>query len=204
MEFKNLSDVLSCMQEWESIRNNSSQVVNFLNIGNSFSQLCKNSSSVLHAYPGVSQQNNEFFMFLIPQQEDKQQDDTALFEAITVCPVERMVGDPEQIPENIAKERIDNWNENYQSWANDEVIRKLGTNGIFQAFYMPSSYMQPDKNYITYFALKGDAQSSASFDADLITTNEEGTTAYYDTVKPVPPFSAAPESDFYLLQLATQ
>lgn len=204
MEFNNLSDVLNCMKEWETIRNNSTEVVDYLNLGNYFSFIDKYSSPVLHAYPGVSKNPNEFFMFLIPQDQDIPQSESALFSAITICKVDRKVGDSNEIPENIAKERIDNWKNDYISWAENQISRRSLTQGIFQAFYVPSSYMQLNKEYITYFALKNDAQALTGFDADLITTNAEGTTAYYDTVKPVPPFSVAPASDFYLLQLAEQ
>ena len=204
MEFNNLSDVLNCMKEWETIRNDSNEVVNYLNLGNYFSFTDQYSSPVLHAYPGVAKNPNEFYMFLIPRDQDIPQSEAALFNAITICKVDRKVGDSSEIPENIAKERIDNWKKDYTTWAENQISKKSQTQGLFQAFYMPSSYMQANKEYITYFALKNDTQAATGFDADLITTDEEGTITYYDTVKPVPPFSVAPASDFYLLQLAEQ
>ena len=193
------------MKEWESILNDSSQVVHFLNLGNYFSHINEGTASVLHAYPGISLADNEFFMSLKPADKYIEQDEAEIFNAITVCKIDRKLGDSNQIPETVAKARIDNWKKDHDTWAENQISKRTQTNGMFKAFYMPSSYMQNNEEYITYFALKNDAQALSLFDADLITTNVQGTIAYYDTVKPVPPFSVtASESDFYLLQLAEQ
>lgn len=201
MTFRNLSDITSCMKQWEMIRNNSAQVINYFNLGNSFSYFVKSASTAMHAYPGVCN-GNEFYMFLIPADQDVNQNESDLFNAITICPVNRVVGGSE-IPEKEALERINAWDNNYAAWTNNQVTKAAITEGIFQVFFMPCSYMQPDREYQTYFALKSSKQAAAGFDADLVTNDLQSTVCYYDTVVPMPPYNAMPQSSFYLLELTT-
>ncbi|WP_417353630.1 hypothetical protein [Flavobacterium alkalisoli] len=202
MTFRSLSDVISCLKEWENIRNNSAEVVNYLNLGNAFSYSLKSTSSDLHAYPGVCN-GNQFYMFLIPADQDINQNDEDLFNAITICQVSRVLGDPHTIPEPEALNRINAWSKNYSQWANNQISKAAVSNGIFQVFNMPSTYMKPDHEYVTFFALKASSKATTGFDADLVTNDPASTASYYDTVMPMPPYTAMPQSSFYLLSLAT-
>ncbi|RYJ44804.1 hypothetical protein [Flavobacterium beibuense] len=202
MTFRSLSDVISCIKQWNNIRNNGTEVVNYLNLGNAFSYTLKSTTSDLHAYPGVCN-GNEFYMFLIPANQDTNQSEADLFNAITICQVSRVLGDPHTIPEPEALNRINAWSKNYSQWANSQISRAAVTDGIFQVFNMPSTYMKPNHEYVTFFALKTSPKATTGFDADLVTNDPASSSSFYDTVVPMPPYTALPQSSFYLLSLAT-
>lgn len=203
MEFTNLQQVTNCLKEWQAMRNEPKEVLKFLALGNQFSFKRTQDPTVnLHAYPGVSAANNSFYIFLIDASQDHNSSETALFNAITVCQVQNTVGDPHQIPEVEAKRRIDNWKNHFEEWATAQIDLRQQTQGIFKAFEVPATYMQRDADYVTFFGLKDDSSAPTGYQADLVTTIQAGRAlAYYDTVRPVPPFDVAPESSFYLLSL---
>lgn len=203
MEFNNLESILRCLREWNNIRDNSSEVIEFLSLGNYFS-FKRNApeTSAIHAYPGICAAENEFYMFLIDATADHNSSESDLFNAITVCKVKRNLGNSDEIPEAEALKRIDAWKRDYAAWATVQINNRQQTQGIFKAFYVPSSYMQRDVEYTSFFGLKEEVGASANGTADLITVdNSKSKTAFYDTVRPVPPFDVAPQSSFYLLNL---
>jgi hypothetical protein len=203
MEFNNLDSILSCMKQWDQIRDNSSDVINYLNLGNYFSiKRNKPATPNLHAYPGISIDDNEFYMFLIDAVDDKNSSESDLFNSITVCKVEKNYSNGDEIPEAVAKERIENWKNRYADWAIAQIQFKQQTSGIFKAFNFPSDYLDENSEYATYFGLKENSLSKAAYAADLITVNiSKATAVYYDTVRPVPPFDVFPETSFHLLSM---
>jgi hypothetical protein len=116
--------------------------------------------------------------------------------------VKKNMGNPEEIPEAEALKRIDTWKKEYSSWATAQINNRLQTQGIFRAFNIPSSYIQRDVEYASFFGLKQQVGTLASYSADLITVDRSRfSRAFYDTVRPVPPFDVAPQNSFHLLAL---
>lgn len=203
MEFNNLDSILSCMKQWDQISNSPSDIIKFLNIGNYFSiKRNKPATPNMHAYPGVSIDDNEFYIFLIDTADDKNSSESDLFNAITVCKVEKNYSNGDEIPEAEAKKRIENWKNGYTDWATAQIQFKQQTGGIFKAFNFPSDYLDENSEYATYFGLNESSLSKAAYVADLITLNtSKAATVYYDTVRPVPPFDIFPETSFHLLSM---
>lgn len=201
MEFNNLGSIVSCLKAWENIRNNPSEVIEYLSLGNYFSfKRNMHETPNLHAYPGISTADKEFYMFLIDAEADRSSSEADLFNAITICKVKRNMGSSDEIPEAEALKRIDTWKRDYSTWATAQINNRQQTQGIFKAFNVPSSYMQRDVEYSSFFALK--QEGLASYSADLVTVDHsKSSIAFYDTVRPVPPFDVAPQSSFYLLDL---
>lgn len=189
-----LSDVQRCIKNWESILNDDAQVMACFNQGDAiiyqnqydFSQL---SSTALHAYPGVDDTDGTFYIFLLPQALDVANVSSIAFNSFTVCQVQPNLGDSNQIPKEEAILRINAWRKNYPTWTKNQIDKKSLTGGIFKAFHMPASYMVQGDRYITYLGLQTDASAATGLSADLITTDTNNTSVYYDTAMPVPPFS---------------
>ncbi|WP_330443876.1 hypothetical protein [Flavobacterium sp. C4GT6] len=213
MTFQNLSDVTAAMKEWENIRNNPSGVVNYLTLGNHITFIKNEIAEAVHVYPGISKDSNELYFFLIDKEQDIQQSDADLFNAITICKAdlknlsalntqENTPGNStDEISEAEARVRTQDWDRNYADWAEKQIT--LTTDGIFKAFYMPANYMAEGSEYESFLALKPNSQSPTLDDADIVTTfTDSGKTTYYDTVMPMPPYTINnPSSSFYLLQL---
>jgi len=203
MEFNNLGSIVSCLREWDNIRDNSSQVIEYLGLGNYFSfKRNKPLASNLHAYPGICAADKAFYIFLIDAEADRNSSEVDLFNAITICKVKRNIGSSDEIPEAEALRRIDTWKKEYSNWAAAQINNRQQTQGIFRAFNVPSSNIQPDVQYSSFFGLKPQVGASTSYSADLITVDHsKSSLAFYDTVRPVPPFDVAPQGSFYLLDL---
>lgn len=203
MEFNNLGSIVSCLKEWDNIRDNPSEVIKYLGLGNHFSfKRNMPEASNLHAYPGICAADNSFYMFLIDAEADRNSSEMDLFNAITICKVTRNLGNSDEIPEAEALKRIDTWKRDYSTWATAQINNRQQTLGIFKAFNVPSSYIKRNVEYSTFFGLKQEVGASASYNADLITVDHsKSSLAFYDTVRLVPPFDVAPLSSFYLLGL---
>lgn len=203
MEFNNLESIISCIKEWDQIRTSPTDVITFLNTGNYFNlSRTRPTAQNLHAYPGISPVDNEMYMFVIDADDDKNSSEEDLFNAITICKVRKNYGNSDEIPEAEARRRMDNWNRDFAAWATAQINLQSQTQGIFKAFNIPSTYMEPNTQYATFFGLKTDSASPTGFDADLITTDSsKGPATYFDTVRPVPPFDVYSQGSFYLLSM---
>lgn len=203
MQFNNLTSIIAALKAWDQIRDNSTEVVKYLSSGNSFKlRRDKPTATNLHAYPGIGGEDGQLYFFIIDAGRDINSSEMDLFNAITVCKVEFNAGNGDEIPEIIARRRVDNWGNNLVSWATDQIDRRQQTQGIFKAFNIPSSYAVQNLDYTVYFGLKEDAGSLTGYDADLITKDSsKASVVYFDTVRPVPPFDALPQSSFYLLSM---
>lgn len=204
MVFTNLDQIVNCIKDWIEIRD-TPQAKDYLETGNSFSHECTETNNVLNAYPGICINKNvkEMYFFLIPQDQDIEQKPEILFEKISYYKVVPNLGDPHEIPDEEALRRINNWNNGYPEWLDKEIEYKSSTGGVFKVFSMPSSYMKENGFYTTSLALKSSPASEVDYTADLVTSynDSDSSKSYYDTARPVPPFSAS-EDSFYLLQLA--
>jgi len=203
MQFNNLTTIIEALQAWDEIRESSTDVVNYLSQGNSF-KLKRDSSTAanLHAYPGIGGDDKELYFFIIDAAQDIDSSEMDLFNAITICRVESNVNNGDEIPEIIARKRVENWDKNLSSWVTAQIDRSQQTQGIFKAFNIPSSYAQQNMEYTVYFGLKENPDSLSGYDADLITKEtSKASIVYYDTVRPVPPFDVFPQNSFYLLSL---
>ena len=203
MEFNNLASIVSCLRAWDNIRNKPSEVIEYLGVGDHFSfKRNMPDASNLQAYPGISTADKELYMFLIDAEADRNSSEMDLFNAITICKVTRNLGNSDEIPEAEALKRIDTWKTDFSTWATAQINNRQQTHGIFKAFNVPSSYMERNVEYSSFFGLKQEAGVLPNYSADLITVHHsKSSIAFYDTVRPVPPFDVAPQSSFYLLGL---
>lgn len=206
MQINNLDAVISCLKEWEWIRSHTSQVLTYLSLGNQFSfERSKEGESALHAYPGICSQDQSFYLFLIDESQDRKGSAAALFEAITICKVQNVYSNSDEIPETVAQKRIATWRKEFIPWVTAQINVSPQTEGLFKAFNVPSSYLRSRTEYVTFFGLKEDNSSPTGYQADLITTDStKKEISYYDTVRPVPPFDPVTDHNFYLLSLVEE
>jgi len=195
-----LDTVVKSIQNWNAIKNDKNKLLYYLKEGDHFSlsHIDIGTSLDIHAYCGIL--NDKLVFFLIPSEFDnKSQMPDTIVEYITTCPIHpRNDNDvPHEIPEKEAKKRMLNWKKDLTEWVPKQINT---TDGIFQAFAIPSDDINNFGEPIANFALK-DSSNPTGYTADLviIDTTEKGN-IYYDTVRPVPPFP--PVSDFFLLALA--
>lgn len=201
MQLKSLSEILTCIKNWQSLRDNVPELSEYLARAKSFIYTIKTQeNSDFHFYPGVCFETRKMYMFLISAAEDRAQDEDALYHSIIQAEVNIDLGNSDRIPEKEARDRIASWHDNCSSWI--EAEEKAGK-AIFQAFNVPASYMIDSWSYCTFFALKADTETlnAGRLVADLVTTplSTEITDAFYDFVRPVPPFDPL---HFYLLSRA--
>jgi DNA phosphorothioation-dependent restriction protein DptG len=201
MQLESLSEILTCIKNWESIRGDAKELSVCLDKTKSFSYtITAKESDYLHIYPGICNETKTFYMFLINEADDRERDEQELFKTISQCVVKKHLGDDVSIPEETAKQRMAAWVEKGAGWIEEEL--EAGRD-IFQAFNLPAPYMQAGESYRSYFALKEDPETlnTGGFVADLVTTSISATikAAYYDFVRPVPPFDPL---QFYLLSIA--
>ncbi|WP_432670331.1 hypothetical protein [Flavobacterium sp. SM2513] len=203
MEFNNLQDVISCLREWETIRNNPSEVIQYLSLGNHFAyKRDMPQANQMHVYPGVCKAEGTFYIFMLDAAADINSSEATLFNAITICQVKNSLGNSDEIPEAQALKRMDDWKKSFSQWATNQINNRQQTQGIFKAFNMPSSYIERNVNYSTFFALREDSTNVTGYIADLITVDHsKSSVAFYDTVLPVPPFGTLSQNSFYLLSM---
>ncbi|HEX8270792.1 MAG TPA: hypothetical protein VF581_12940 [Flavobacterium sp.] len=203
MEFRDLASIINCIKKWDQIRSSSTDVVRYLGTGNQFQlKRDKPTASNLHAYPGIGTEDDAMYFFVLDADADRNGSSIDLFNAITVCKLERTPGNGHEIPEVVARKRIENWNKDFSQWVTNQ-INMPQTDGIYKAFNIPSEYAIRNTQYSIFLGLKEDSRSVTGYVADLITTDSSRTSVvFYDTVRPVPPFDATiPQSSFYLLSL---
>lgn len=153
-----------------------------------------NSNSV-HAYPGI--EDGKLIFFAIPSEFDCEKYKDQIEQYVETCHIIKNGQNSNQITDEEAKKRINNWLENYLEWISNQ---SKTSEGIFRAFVIPTDDdLLSTERVAVYLALKN-IDSSIKYSADLII--EKLSETYYDTVRPVPPF--APSDSFYLLDLAQQ
>jgi len=198
-----LKKIVKSIQKWDAVRKTNSEALTYLQQGNCFcfDGMDKGTSTTLHAYCGIT--DSKLVFYLIPSEFDtpETQQEVILNKIIT-CPVQRIVGESPEIPEEEAKRRIKYWKADLEEWLPQQISSEFG---LFEAFAIPvADVMGSDGNantllkYTAYFALEK-SPSAAGYSADLVLLDNHDN-VFYDTVRPVPPF---PPKDgiFYLLDI---
>jgi len=206
-----LNQILECIGRWNDLRlsKNSEAINACFEKGNSFlfetDDFVKGKDIFMHVYPGVTA-SGELKFFLISSQNDNAEQSTtarSLDSCITVCDLseDKYLGD--QITPEDAIGRIENWKHHHTEWINNQVQTP---DNIFQAFSIPSEDIINGDDLRVFLGLK---PSESGYDADLIVFDSVAgnellyNSAFFDMVKPVPPFKAVgelKESNFYLLE----
>jgi len=194
------ADIITSIQNWDAIRQDSQALIDFFGQGNCFEYdfpAYAGNSAVLHAYPGIYE--DELYFFVIPAEFDNKNYGDVIDQYTTACLVVNIVGDNRLMPD-VAKARMKAWQKNYTIWTPAQVN---GQYGIFEAFVIPTQDCEVE-NVIMTLALKADAAATASYEAELIVTNDDGKQVVFDDfVNAVPPFNALPaQNNFYLLAAA--
>lgn len=221
-----LETITKGIKKWGESRNNLDKMKTLFKKGNCFKFELPDSSKpiedkFIHAYLAVLENKegkDELKMLLIPsscdhEKQDKIQDkvvEGVLFSE--TIPIIKDKVDPKE-----ARERIDNWVTQRDSWLKEQTSREKE---IHQIFVMPKSYLYPDTEYCAFFALNQDKTKPVGEKellGDMIVwdqkeqevtypRDEGGSDDYFNTIHLVPPFrieeSQHPKENFYLLELA--
>lgn len=212
----NLNEICGSISEWNSLRESSQaqKIIALFEQGNNFSYKNENqgivpSDSYLHAYPGVGS-DGKLKIFLIEASRDtleQHESKEGLLPFITQCHLNHSANLGDEIPDQEALARIQDWKENYPEWIAQQVTQP---DNIFQAFAIPLSDVAEGHSLKIYFALKSE-NSGSQATADLIVydASPEGKTGnlakYFDMVRPVPPFhvdTPLDEENFFLLEIS--
>lgn len=181
-----------------------------LNLQTSILTSSKKSGTDLHIYPAIND-SGELMMYVIPDIFDNSK--TQWQDYISSYYVDKItlprqnqktIFNQAEIPETEAISRIISWQDRYQIWLNQAVIK----NTLPEAFILPSADIQSGVKNTVYFALKN-LTDSLSYSIDLIVDNpmnnnqaiEAKTEAFYDTCRPVPPFKPSDTKKLYVLSL---
>lgn len=212
----NLNEICESILEWNSLRENreAQKITALFEEGNNFSftnenQLKIASDSYLHVYPGVAS-DGKLKIFLIEAARDTQeqyQSKEGILPFITQCNLNHAANLGEQIPDQEALARIQNWKENYPEWIAAQVTQP---DNVFQAFAVPLSDLAPGHSLNIFFALKnGNPVLNATADLIVYDESPEGQlgnfTKYFDMVRPVPPFhidTPLDKENFFLLEIS--
>jgi len=200
MNVNTLPEITQSLKNWEAIRQNPAQLTLYLKQGTYFNVSFPEGAEydVVHAYPGID--NGWLTYFVIPAMYDKPTC-VNIQDYVQICPImPAPLG--QEIPEPEAKQRMTNWDDDMEQWIKKQV---LTPEGMYQAFAIPGDDFQ-STDYHIFLALRT-AVNATGYVADLIIDDESGLTnasAFFDTVRPVPPFKPYKKSAFYLLTLAEQ
>jgi hypothetical protein len=221
-----LETITKGIKEWGNSRKDLEKMKTLFKKGNCFKFKLPDSSKpiedkFIHAYLAVLENEkgeDELKMLLIPRSCDhiKQEniqnevkEGVLFFETI---PVIKDKVDPKE-----ARERIDNWVTQRDSWLKEQMGREKE---IHQIFVMPKSYLHSETEYCAFFALNKDKtkpDDEKELLGDMIVWDQEkqevtyprdegGSDDYFNTIHLVPPFrieeSQHPKENFYLLELA--
>jgi hypothetical protein len=159
-------------------------------------------SKFLHAYPGIY--NGRLYFFIVPSNCDTPEglQLPQSIEQTVVLPS----GDNGGIEPEEAALRISNWQNYYPMWVNQHIDSEFG---VFQAFAIPTSDLKAPMgtsySYTGYLALaeNPDDLTNMPYRADIVISEvtPAGAEVFFDTVRPVPPYSPS-YSAYYLLTLS--
>ncbi|AXG72924.1 hypothetical protein DVK85_01225 [Flavobacterium arcticum] len=198
--------IVNSLQKWQDIRQDSSELVNYLGQGNCFtfmSHKYKGISKYCHAYLGIHAGCLKLFM--IPSTYDNK-DTIDIASYVEVCkvfpdPIPMTAPTPmhlDRIPSATAVTRVDRWEKDYTVWVPKKVTT---TEGVFTAFAIPTQdFVTPEVK--VRFALQTETGQPMGYNADLVVACKEMKIIYEDFVTPVPPYgSGITQASFYLLSL---
>jgi hypothetical protein len=195
-----LSDITASMKRYNDIITDGYVLVDFFSQGTYFEYAKPDNmenSSDIHAYPGITEDKKLVF-YVIPSEYDVES--TPHIEThVKECYLIHLLEGGHPLPDNVAQEMCNCWDNNYQTWIPDEV--KQSKTGMFKAFIIPADdFISPVVR--VNLALKMKAAAATDMVADVVVTNFEGTNVYnYDFADTVPPIPADQTNNFYLLSL---
>lgn len=196
------NEIISSINSWNQLAltkdSKSAQeiVTLFEDSGDSFTYALDKYSEVselLHLYPGIYK--GKLYVFVIPAEYDKAKYSGSFNKYVVPCEVCYNL-QSNQIPESVAKERMDRWKHQYKNWIPQQVVSPVG---IFQVFTLDPGDFELKKSIINMGLL---SHKSENLDrADLIVTNIDGDQVIYDDAAGVvPPYGpSAAATSFYLL-----
>ncbi len=193
-----LDEILDCLRSWEEYRQKPDELSVLFDKKNTFYFRYQDTWGCnMHAYPGIDDEGKIWY-FVIPKIYDKVEYRDDLLQYIEQCLLqEQPLG--EEISPTEAEHRINNWLEEHPTWLPAQAETQ---NGIFQAFDIPKEDLNVEE--LTSYQALATADNPTGYRADLVIDDGIANTgAYYDTVRPVPPFkSSLDQASFYLLTLA--
>jgi len=192
---------------WNNIINDSSKIIPYFD-GETyfdFSSLPAVSTSGLglHFYPAITL--DSFFLYVIDianDNEQKYESDPTMFHQyihqFDLLEAPKINNDMVRIDDRISKEealkRMLAWVEHHESW----ITAKAPVAGIFEAFSYESNIAQDiDKGNFGLFINNG----PFTYNADIVLQGVNQ--AYYNTVRPVPPYGQGGKEAFFLLTAST-
>lgn len=193
-----LNQILDCIRKWDSYRSKPDELSDFFGTKNHFECGYNDSWSCnMHVYPGIDTEDKIWY-FAIPKIYDTASYSGDLAGVIQQCLLLAALPGEEITPTE-AHRRINSWLDDHSTWLPAQAQTQYG---IFQAFDIPKADMTTS-HFIAYQAL-ATAVNPTGYRADLVIDDGNANTgAFYDTVRPVPPFkSTADQASFYLLTLA--
>jgi len=203
------NEVKQNVLSWNNIRTNPSIIKPFFN-GETFFEFHPSTSilhpkTALHFYPAITPTG--FVLYIIKAINDKFtvfEQDPVNFPANYIITAEIKMASPDEygellskIPRKEALERIANWDEHHDQW----IDCKAPNGGLFQAFTLSANDHGLQDQLTGFFGLVGTADPF-SFSADIILENNRAR-AFFNTVKPVPPYPPETPQDFFILEAAT-
>lgn len=188
-----LQKIIESIKEWNLLikYEKTDLILSLLEQGDYFNyeiQDIENSKNI-HIYPGITEEKLHFYC--IPCEFDSEKYKDTIANYIKQCNVYKSIQNSNEITEEEALKRIQNWKTYLKEWLPKQSHT---TNGIFKAYIVPTEDLLNSDKVFAYFALKNN-QSDTQFSADLILKKENN--KYYDTVRPVPPFD--PIDNLFLL-----
>lgn len=203
---KDLSQIIQELVNWNNAREDLSVMINCFTGVNCFKLQFPNivspTSSFVHAYPGLDNDGILSFYCIQSPFDTKTQFESpqGLMPHIQQClainlNIPRMIDS--MITPTEAIQRILDWRNNHNQWISNNVSQ-----GLYQAFTIPSSDMSSGVIYNNFFALNDNGVNQT---ADIILQNEGAPNNFADTVRPVPPFGVGDgteKSSFFLLNHA--
>lgn len=198
------NEIISSINSWNQLvlakDSKSAQVITtlFEDSGDSFTYALDQYSEVselLHLYPGIYK--GKLYVFVIPAEYDKEEYLGSFYKYTVSCEVNYNL-QSNQIPEGVAKARMDRWKNQYKTWIPQQVSSAVG---MFQVFTLEPADFELKKSIVNMGLLSPKHESLDR--ADLIVTNIDGDTVIYDDAAGVvPPYGpSAAATNFYLLNL---
>ena len=195
-----LTEVKQNMNTWNNIRRSAASIepyfqgVTFFDF-NPIINIVDPSVS-FHFYPAVS--GSDFMLYIIDKDKDQLsvylEDPDRFTDYIRVAPLIQAPSDDiySEIPPGEARQRIDDWTAHHNEYINANADQ----GNVFLAFDNPPLTIRNSGDLRGYFGLYKD-NGTGPWKADIIL--QDSGDAFYNTVRPVPPFGQGGGNEFFLL-----
>lgn len=215
-----LEEIKKSIKQWDTSRTEYAVMQKLFNSKNCFTFTLSDvgildNEECIHAYLSVTKEGTSdvLTMLLIASSNDKKEQ-TDIHKYVTKCEIiseaipKKDIVDPQE-----AKLRIGNWENHCETWLKSRLDQK---EELHQVFVIPKRYLQNDRTYTAFFALKekvGIPNTTNSLVGDMIVwdktnntitypNHEDTSDTFYNTVRLVPPFGQKNKENFFLLKLA--